>query len=78
MFDQLCNYIRMKSIHLDKDFDIYLPYKSKYSQCLYFDVTDFIYLAFPYGVPRIYLSGDEIHNKAIREQIGDFILTPLS
>ncbi len=68
----------MSTIFLDKRFETFSPYKSKCIACLHFDVTSLVCLAFPNGIPKKYLSGDSIHNKIDKDQIGNNIFTPIS
>lgn len=68
----------MENFELDKSFETYSSTKSKCSKCLHLDVADFTCLAFPNGVPGIYLSGEAIHDKVVDRQISDYIFTPWS
>lgn len=63
---------------IDKGFEVYSSYKSKCTNCQYFDVTIFICNAFPNGIPSRFLSGTDIHNKIVNSQKGEEIFNPIS
>ncbi len=53
----------------------YEIYKSKCSICSHFDFTRLCCPAFPKGVPKRYLSGEETHTKIDKKQIGNYVFT---
>lgn len=66
----------MNKIEIDKRFDKFAPYRSRCSGCAYLDLADFTCNAFPEGIPDKYLTGDDIHNKVVKRQKGDYVFTP--
>ena len=52
-------------------------YKSKCCRCKFFQEWDFFCLAFPDGIPDEYLSGEKVHDKIDKDQVGDTMFTEL-
>jgi hypothetical protein len=55
--------------------DSYEPYASKCTFCKYFNGVELICSAFPKIIPDEYLTGDAIHNKVDKKQVGDAVFT---
>jgi hypothetical protein len=79
----MCNRIykskeeKNKNFILDDRHELLSIYKSKCCKCKYFEEWDYFCLSFPNGIPDEYLSGDKIHAKKDKNQVGDAVFTEL-
>lgn len=67
----------MKKI-IDKGHEEYSPYRSKCAKCRHFYVMSLTCNAFPDGIPEMFLSGTDIHNKIVNGQKSKEIFNPIS
>lgn len=58
-----------------KGYQYYEVYKSKCSICSHFNVIGLCCSAYPSGIPKRYLSGEETHTKIDKKQIGNYVFT---
>ncbi len=66
----------MNMMQLDGEgYQYYEVYKSKCSQCIHFDFSRLCCPAYQKGIPKRYLSGEEIHTKINKNQTGDYVFT---
>lgn len=68
------NFEKKFGIVLDRD--NFRPFSSKCKRCKYFVDTHRLCAAYPYGIPDVFLLGEEHHFQVMNEQQGDIIYTP--
>lgn len=62
-------------ITIDKGHEAYSPYRSKCSDCKYFNLSGLNCNAFPNVIPNMFLSGEKTHDTIIDGQTGTYTFT---